>query len=201
MLCGIATAVSVALAFAYLSWAGILFGVCLGVAVLIHEAMVKWAGGRTSPLLLKEIGVCVIFTAGIWGLPLIRQMLAARPVALWQWMLVLQYMLLVLANLIEFSWLEMCIDEHHGQTSFVRGIGSRVRTVAGGAIALQAPLATVVLILARQRRTYSVQAIYAGMALILLAILIYPEWFERDERYRAWGDGVFIAPLLLLLIR
>jgi hypothetical protein len=184
-----------------LSWVGVAFGVAMTALVGLHELIVKLAGDRASPLLVKELGVGLIFTAGTWGLPAtVRVWHAGWPPG-WGVVVAVQYAVLACVNLVEFSVFEARRDAAAGQTSFVRGVGRRgAARVALGLLALQLPLAAVVLW--RGERTGSIaEAVLLAMAVGLAAILIWPRTFARRERYRTVGDGVFLLPLLMAVVR
>ncbi len=181
-----------------LSWPGVWFGIAMVALVGLHELLVKLAGDRASPLLVKELGVGVIFTAGTWGLPAIaRWTHLGRP----PWpaaVLVLQYAMLAGVNLIEFSIFEARRDAAAGQTSFVRGVG-RVAAgrVAAALLLAQVPLTIGALAIGTDRIA---SCLLLAMAAGLAVVLRYPRVFIRRERYRTVGDGVFLLPLLMAVV-
>ena len=181
-----------------LSWTGVAFGVGMAVLVGLHELIVKLAGSRASPLLVKELGVGVVFTAGTWGLPAVVRGQHGGPVPWPAVLLGVQYVLLAGVNLIEFSIFEARHDAAAGQTSFVRGVGRAAawRVVAGLLLA-QVPLAIVVV---SARGDGLAEGILLVMAAGLTAVLVRPAAFVRRERYRTVGDGVFLLPLLMAAV-
>ncbi len=180
-----------------LSWLGVEFGLAMAALVLLHEGLVKLAGGRASPLLVKELGVGVIFTAGTWGLPAAVRWSQAGPPPWPAVVPVVQYALLAGVNLIEFSIFEARRDAAAGQTSFVRGVGRPAAArVAAGMLA-----AAVALVVVAARGDWPTQAVLLAMTAGLAAVLRHPAAFVRRERYRTVGDGVFLLPLLLLACR
>ncbi len=181
-----------------LSRAGVAFGVGMAGLVGLHEGIVKLAGSRASPLLVKELGVGVIFTAGTWGLPALVRWTHAGPPPWPAVLLAVQYVLLAGVNLIEFSIFEARQDAAAGQTSFVRGVGrATARRVAAGLLAAQVPLAVAVLL---GRRDVAAEAILMAMTAGLAVVLGFPRSFARRERYRTAGDGVFLLPLLMAAV-
>ena len=181
-----------------LSTVGVAFGVGMATLVCLHELIVKWAGSRASPLLVKELGVGVIFTAGTWGLPAIVRWHQAGPPSWPAVALAGQYMLLAGVNLVEFSMFEARRDAAAGQTSFVRAVG---RAAAGRVVvallATQAVLAAAVACVHPDRIDLAADAVLLLMTVGLAAVLAFPRSFVRHERYRTLGDGVFLLPLLL----
>ena len=181
-----------------LSWLGIGFGAAMVALVGLHELIVKLAGNRASPLLVKELGVGVIFTAGTWGLPAIVRWVAAGPPPWPAAVLVGQYALLAGVNLIEFSLFEARRDAAAGQTSFVRGVGRPAAARVAAALLL-AQLPAAALIFTADPVDRWAEALLLAMAAGLAAILRFPRGFVRHERYRTVGDGVFLLPLLMAL--
>jgi hypothetical protein len=181
-----------------LSWFGVAFGLGMVVLVGLHELIVKLAGSRASPLLVKELGVGVIFTAGTWGLPAIVRWVHVGAPAWQAGVLAVQYALLAGVNLVEFSLFEARRDAAAGQTSFVRGVGraAAARVVVAMLLA-QLPLATVMLAFGVGRTEAVAELVLLAMAAGLWAILRFPRTFVRRERYRTLGDGVFLLPLLM----
>jgi hypothetical protein len=187
--------------FVGLSWFGLLYAAVMCGLVMVHETIVKLAGNRASPLLVKELGVAVVFTAGVWGMPWMRHRLDTGRLLGWPVLLMGQYLLLAIVNLIEFSIYESKIDAADHQTSFVRGIGRRrARRVVNLLIALQVPLVLLACWMYRSWPVRLAECIYLVMTGGLWLVLNMPRFAARSERYRTIGDGVFLLPILMLLV-
>ena len=174
------------------------FGLAMGAGVLIHLGLVSWIGDRISPFFHKELGVGLIYTAGVWGGPLSL----AGDISAGIWFACAQFFLLVMFNLFLFSLYEIRSDEIDGHTSFVRAIGASAARkallglgsgiVGLGILALKGAGDTQILL--------AVQGVYAVMLAVLLAIAFLPHYFGRRARYRYWGDAIFILPILVWLM-
>jgi hypothetical protein len=183
-----------------LSWFGLIYAAIMCGLVILHESIIKFAGNRVSPLLVKELGVAVVFTAGVWGMPWLRHRLDTGNLLGWPVLLMLQYLLLATVNLIEFSIYESKIDTAHGQTSFVRGIGRRpAARIVTALLILQIPAAWLACRLHPSRTVVLCEAIYLAMTIGLWIVLAFPKFTARAERYRTIGDGVFLLPFLMLM--
>jgi hypothetical protein len=194
MICGIG-------GFIGLSWFGLIYAAAMCGLVILHEIIVKLAGDRASPLLVKELGVAVIFTVGVWGMPWMRHRLDTGRWLGWPFILMGQYLLLAVVNLIEFSIYESKIDTANRQTSFVRGIGrKRARRVVMAILALDLFCIIAAVLLYPTGRVMGVEGIYLAMAIGLGSILLMPKFVARQERYRAIGDGVFLLPFLMIAV-
>ena len=184
-----------------LSWFGLTYAAIMCGLVLVHEIIVKLASNRASPLLVKELGVALVFTAGVWGMPWLRHRMDTGRWLGWPVILMIQYFLLAVVNLIEFSIYESKIDTADGQTSFVRGIGrKRSRWIVAVLLAIQIPAASVAGIIFPDRIVLIAEAIYLLMAIGLWIVLAMPRFAARAERYRTLGDGVFLLPLVMAIV-
>jgi 1,4-dihydroxy-2-naphthoate octaprenyltransferase len=196
-LAGIGGMVCLVMALVFMTPTGLFFGFAMAGVVVIHLLMVRWVGERTSPWLVKEFGVAVAYALGIWGLPLIKsgQWQAAAGI-----IPMVQFLLLALVNLLEFSLFEFESDSKDGHTSFVRALGKRqsirlIRMILG----LVASLGVVLLLLDDRQSVVALEMIYALMAAMLAILLYRKAWFSQHERYRAWGDAAFFLPFLYLM--
>lgn len=183
---------AVASAFVFLGRPGILFGLGMGTFAALHLLAVRLVGSRTSLLLVKELGVALVYALGIWGLPMIAAGGWNDPAA---WLAFGQFLLLALANLLAFSAFELATDTADGHTSFARAAGWNGALTAARAALLTA-LALGVLALAHfgPARFLRLELVYLGMAVILGALAWKPSVFAPHERHRTWGDGAFLLP-------
>ena len=195
---GILALLECILVFWQLETMAIWFGLVMGGITLLHLALVKVVGDRTSPLLIKESGVAFVYAAGVWGLPILITGAWER---LETDLLFFQFLLLALINLLLFSYFELETDEKDKQTSFVRAIGERKSVWFIGLLLLLMPLTEIISFLwvSDWSSGLWVRGILWGMWLILAALWAFPKWFSNYERYRTWGDGAFLLPILSLL--
>lgn len=186
------------LAFVLAVWGmglqGLAFGGAMAALTACHLLLVRWAGDRVAPWLLKELGVGLVYALGVWGWPLLlawpRSGTAAVGLPL------LQFWALAMANLLAFSWFERDLDRADGQTSFVRAIGSRAaQACIVGLLALM-PVGTLLGWGLAWPLDLKAQGLLALMALGMGTLLLWPGWMARGERYRVVGDGVFLLPFL-----
>ncbi|MBL0014914.1 MAG: hypothetical protein KA239_03890 [Bacteroidia bacterium] len=198
ILAGLSGIACLVLAVIFLRIQGIYFGLIMGGVVLVHLLLVKLVGERTSPLLIKEFGVAFVYAMGIWGLPLInsgewKTMIGILPFV--------QFLLLALINLLEFSLFEIETDARDGQTSFVRALG-KVKSIRliRVLLAIVAAIGVVLLILEDSMQVVSIELILGLMAAMLALLLYRKAWFSQFERYRSWGDAAFMLPFFYLLI-
>ena len=161
-----------------------LFGIGLSLAVMMYLAS---AQGLILPRLPKEPMAGFLYAAGIWGGPIVMGA-GSTPTLLLAASL---QALAAILNLVMLGVFETAVDIEEGHRSLaLRWGGERVRgwvlvtsflgTVAAGIIAGLLPLA---------RDVFSILALQIAAP---AALLIADRWFEKNERYRLWGDSVFL---------
>ncbi len=169
------------------------FGLAMGGLVLIHLGLIQLIGDRISRFLHKELGVGLIYAAGIWGGPMVLAQDAVPP---YVWTCALQFLLLALINLLVFSIYEMHIDEQDGHTSFVRAIGrpQAQSWIVGLSVGI-AGLALIGSFFSPCFPYWATQGVYLQMMGLLLWISRDPRRFAHGEAYRLWGDAAFLFPI------
>lgn len=173
------------------------FGLGMGALVLGHLALVWLIGDRIAWFLHKELGVGAIYAAGVWGAPLV---LYGDEIPLWVGFASMQFFLLALLNLLTFSFYERETDALDQHTSFVRALGeSRTRLLIIVLAILIVGLGLWGGLFAEDHLFFFiVQLIFALMLGILLWVFFDEDRFRFAERYRLWGDAVFLLPILSL---
>jgi hypothetical protein len=108
-------------------------------------------------------------------------------------LVIVQFVLTALVNLLVFSWFDRERDVRDGSVSFV--------TVAGekGSRACILLLSATVFLLAPFAEPAGAAYTVAVMNAVLLVIFLMPGFFERNDRFRILGDAVFFMPLAYYL--
>lgn len=173
-------------------------GFAMGGFVLVHLGLVSLIGNKVSWLLHKELGVGLIYAVGVWGGPLvIYDELMSREILI----LFIQFFLLCMINLLFFSLYEAETDRWDGHTSFVLAVGKKA------SLGVILSLAVVIVGLGvwigysayENQSILIIEGIYTLMLGLLLSISFWPGIFGKNERYRFWGDGAFLLPVLVWL--
>jgi hypothetical protein len=142
---------------------------------------------------LKEVTGAILYTGGVLLIPWSVKANAATD---HQLILIVQFVLTALTNLLLFSWFDKKQDELDRQPSYATVMGERatknslailfvVQAILSGALLTSNEKATVILIL---------------MNALLLLILVQKKYFEINDRYRLLGDAVFLLPMIYILI-
>ncbi len=175
----------------------ILYGSLLAALVLLYALLLKYTALRTW--FPKEIATALFYTTGVF-LPAMASYGAPLP---WSAsVLFFQYSFLALANLLLFSWFEADTDRQDGHPSFALSAGRPlVRSLIYVClIAVGISSLAFLGVVATSELTVAVQGTVLVMALVLLTLTLWPSYFRAQERYRLLGDGIFVLPIIPLLL-
>lgn len=161
---------------------GIIFGAACGVYLLLN----RWLR------YMKEIVAAVLYTGGV----LLPSWSLAGSVSFDQVIVVVQFVMIVLANMFCFAWLSYEEDLRDEQQSMV--------TLFGVAVTRRLLAATFVIlgifffVPISAEYTYT-RLVLAPMGLVMLSIFLFPRYFGKEDRFRVVGDAVFLIPLTVLV--
>ncbi|MTI31930.1 hypothetical protein [Xanthovirga aplysinae] len=169
------------------------WGIILTALVVLYFLMLKIF--RKDFYVQKEFIISLIYTAGIFTPQL---SVDHHDMRLEEIFLIIQFFFIALANLLEFSSFERFIDKMDGHKSFVQFAGSRVTNLLIKMFVSVSFFLNVGLILYGTHR-YE-QLVITAMLSTLGLLIAFPHFFERSERYRIWGDAIFLYPSIIFLI-
>ena len=172
-----------------------IWGLYLGAIVLVYFGILVW--WKPQSLFFKETMVAAIYTSGIFLGPL-SIMSSSVPTRVWPF--IIQFWLLALVNLLEFSLFEQEADRSDNQGSLVLKIGLRRTRRLIRICLILLVLSTSPLIFYFWPDIYMIKAqvLIFLMTLALSTLTIFEEYFEHKQRYRKLGDGAFIFPILFV---
>jgi len=142
---------------------------------------------------LKEVTGAILYSGGVLLIP--WSVKTSEPTNL-QLILITQFVLTALINLLLFSWFDKRQDEHDRQSSFATVMGEE--TTKKSLILLfvvQALLSSALISVAQEKETL----ILVLMNVLLLLIFARKKYFEINDRYRLLGDAVFLLPMIYIL--
>jgi 4-hydroxybenzoate polyprenyltransferase len=161
-----------------------LFGLGLSLAVMAYLAS---AQGFILPSLPKEPIAGLLYAAGIWGGPIVTGTERVR-------MLVVAALLQALAamlNLVMLGVFESDVDAREGHRSLALRFGrERARLWAGVTGVMGTAISGIMAWLEPPSR--DVFVILAVQIVAPALLLSRDRWFGVRERYRLWGDSVFL---------
>ncbi|MEM8898602.1 MAG: hypothetical protein AAGC85_10880 [Bacteroidota bacterium] len=169
-------------------------GLFLVGLVGIHLLLVNLIGSKVSIFFQKELGVGVIYSLGVWLGPVVIHQQSPDAGLM---IMSAQFSFLAFINLIIFSHYDRKVDELDGSSSLVRAISEKRLDQLIIGCSMFVSLASFFQIV--QGHSLKIQLVYLLMLGVLLATYFFPNLFEKNERFRSLGDGVFIFPILTLL--
>lgn len=179
-------AIALALVFAIriqLVTAGFLFG----AFVIIYLLVSRWLK------YFKELAGSALYTGGVllpaWSLH-------TQPLDANQLTLIIIFALVVFTNMLIFARFSIEEDILNRQKSLATVLGIRSMNTL---ISIIAGISFCVMIYAATQNTSLELLVLLLMEAILLAIFLL-KYFRYNDRYRTYGDGIFLIPLLTLIV-
>lgn len=168
-------------------------GFIASALVIVHLVLVYLLGTRVSIFIQKELGVAFTYCVGI----IVGPLSMSSGLSGFGYFLIFQIFILALLNLLEFSWFDRTLDLKQGQTSVVRGLGEKVvLEVVFFLFTLFVLTLVVAFLFFPEYGQYELILGLMGGALFL--VFVFQNYFKIQERYRVFGDLVFLFPALLL---
>lgn len=167
------------------------FGLGLSALAIAYLAS---AQGLFLAHLPKEPIAGALYAAGIWGGPIAM----SEGSDAWLILAAAVHGLAAVLNLTVFGVFEIEADRAEGHRSLARRFGRAATTSVALLAATIAALASIGM--AAAGRDTLVWCVLAIQVAVPAALLLARPWSDREERYRLWGDSVFLlgaAPRLL----
>jgi len=162
-------------------------GLWLGCGVIVYVIVNRWL------TYFKEIAAALLYTSGVL-LPAFS--LKQTSISLTEELIVAQFFLIVLTNLILFSWMDFENDKKDHRHSLATYIGKKkMKATIWCLLMIFCALASITLIKDLQRTV-----ILIVMQFALSIIFLFPDFFQQRERFRFLGDAIFFLPALTFLL-
>lgn len=172
-------------------------GVIVGGITLIYFFTLRLFKLKTA--FQKELFIALVYVLGIFTAPVSLSQEMDTP---YLYLLFIEYLLLAFSNLILFAWYEQEADRADGHSSLILKIGQektyRLLKIIFGIVAIC--ILSGLAISTAYSTAWWYQIILLLMLVILIWLYINPFFFNKNERYRAFGDGAFMLPGLILLL-
>jgi len=160
---------------------GVIVALLVGVYLVVHRYL----------NFLKEVFIALFYTIGVL-LPSIA--VTSVDYSEWPWIVIVQFFITALINLILFSWFDYEKDLLDGHRSFVTVLGVAASKVFIGILFVSILILTVI------ADTSGMSSIVIlVMNSVLLTVSVFHQYFAINDRFRLAGDVVFFVPLLYLL--
>ena len=161
-----------------------LFGLGMSLSVVLYLAS---AQGLILAQLPKEPVAGLLYAAGIWGGPIA---MADGP-ATGPLLAASLHAVAAILNLVMVGVFEITIDRDEGHRSVARAFGrdsARTGVMAASVLGSLAA-AAIAFALPAWRAVFAILAVQVATPGLLLRV---ERWFGEHERYRFWGDSVFL---------
>ena len=171
-------------------------GLITGGATALYLVFNVIAPANAKILFIKELWIAVIYTIAVWGGPVIY---GGNHAEIWQIMVMAGYGLLVLANVLSYSYFEFDKDMADQEHTFAVDFGtSATRIVMYGLIVLSLAFMIISGILYGRPGPVK-QIVMVLMSGGMLFLISFPERFKDSDLYGIFADALFLLPFLVLV--
>jgi hypothetical protein len=171
-------------------WYGVIISSCLGLYFLILNKFMK----TTKMQWLKEPTTAVCYTLAVVGIAFVNH----SSINASSWILAFMFFLIASQNLLLFSYFEKFSHPNIKNTVDLFGQLSSKRLVR--ILGFLVLFLAIFLFSSGWQYIHKVGLILAIMSQILSFMLAKTDFFLKNDSYRWVGDGVFILPILILLL-
>ena len=178
-----------------LPWATVKLGSILAGLVILYIASLHLFGLKKTGH--KEILAAIIYSFGVFVAPLsLLNSVDATVIVVF-----VTFFLIVMANLLLFPLFEEEGDRHDQLQSVVTLLGKgTVRKLTAITIALSTGAILSLSTLKDGPNWLLACSVLLAMNTVLAAMWVWPRFFNKNNRYRWAGDGIFLIPLIYLLL-
>ncbi len=174
------------------------FGFVLTFCVGIYFLTIRLVQRKT--LLHKEMSAAMIYSFGVFAGPLSITYDVGYSIGF----LFLQFLVIVLLNLMIFPLYEIETDRQDQMNSIVVTLGERkVRRLINLFLTIAIVLSAIGLFgfsgFWSMNQWYTAQYVFLVMITMLIGLALWPEYFKKNGLYRILGDGIFFVPALAFL--
>jgi len=174
----------------------IILGLFMGVLVASYFLALFFWGAKKLLLLQKELVIALVYVLGIWLAPLV-----------WSGQFPGTFFIIVLSVFLFLAWAEGIMASWFDYENDVKEKHSSFTVLFGKQFSRRFLIVIHILIFLIIKASiffittnlqFAALMILAFMNLMLLLIILYPDWFQKDERYRIVGESVFLLPALIV---
>lgn len=163
-------------------------GLALFSIVVLYLLVNRWLS------FVKELVIAIVYCSGVL-LPTLS--LKSTGLSTGDYLWIVSFFLTALINLMVFSIYDFPSDKSDGYNSFVRTFGVRLtQQILSVFFLVQVGLAGMLAV----HGFWNVATVLSVMNITLFLLFIKPSYFAKADLYRVVGDGVFLFPVVLLLV-
>lgn len=163
-------------------------GLALFSIVVLYLLVNRWLS------FVKELVIAIVYCSGVL-LPALS--LKSTGLSAGDYLWIVSFFLTALINLMVFSIYDFPSDKSDGYNSFVRTFGVRLtQQILSGFFLAQVGLTGMLAV----HGFWNDATVLSVMNITLFLLFIKPSYFAKADLYRVVGDGVFLFPVVLLLV-
>lgn len=163
-------------------------GLTLFSIVVLYLLVNRWLS------FVKELVIAIVYCSGVL-LPTLS--LKSTGLSAGDYLWIVSFFLTALINLMVFSIYDFPSDKSDGYNSFVRTFGVRLtQQILSVFFLVQVGLAGMLAV----HGFWNEATVLSVMNITLFLLFIKPSYFAKADLYRVVGDGVFLFPVVLLLV-
>ena len=194
VLCSVFAILNTILVFTFLEKELIHFGIVTFIFVLFY-LLLNYTLRNSQKFFPKEIMISILYTWGIFGGIIVLR----GGVIFFQIVVVLNYLLLVLANVLIYSYFDFEHDKSGDFSTFAVNFGrGKTRVLIFGVLTLASILS---IFLGCYFKDWLVFIVFETMSMALFLIVVYSRQFEKNKLFGIFTDAVFFLPALPFLLK
>ncbi|MCF8233662.1 MAG: hypothetical protein K9G67_01985 [Bacteroidales bacterium] len=172
------------------------FGILLGMLTAIYLMAVAFSDRFRRIFFQKEVFIALIYTAGIWGGPVV----IGDPPPVPEILIILVFMITAFINTSLLAWFEARFDRMDDAPSIARRLGKNSLSRLLKILLAMNTLILLSMIFIFPGFIMAISVLFLMSALMALLLLFHPV-FEKNRRYKAFIEGTFFLPALSLFMR
>ncbi len=173
------------------------FGIVLLMAVGVYFMLQLFYGKTYKLFFIKELWVAIIYTLAIWGGPVIYY---GHDIRTAEVLIICVYGLLVLSNVLIFSYFEVGDDRDMDKKTFATDFGIKLTRAIIYIVNSLAFILIIVVFFFYGRLTLLPFLILLLMNIGLMVVALFPRYFNIGRRYGIVTDGLFLLPFVVLIM-
>ncbi len=170
-------------------------GLITGAATLLYLLLAFIIAGDIKVLFIKELWISVIYTIALWGGPVIY---SGNHAESWQIMLIISYGLLVLANVLSYSYFEYENDVADHEHTFAVDFGAGLTRYMIIGILVVSLVIWLICSVWFGHPGLAEQIILGLMTTGLFSLMVFSRVFKSSRSYGIIADALFLLPFLVL---
>lgn len=174
----------------YLPITTIKYGILLLVAVVLYFTSLYIF--KSNRMIFKEAAISIIYSAGVFVSPIVLG--TTTNLFTWLWLFSI-YFLFAFINVLIFALYDEKIDKQDGHNSVVIVFGNQSITKLVNFLWVIGCSILLIYI-----EDFSAYYIYIVMFLMLGSLIVFRNFFKKNDWYRVVGDGIFMMPIIPLLV-